>query len=529
MEREDDIAGHEGDGPDPPDPRTPAAGEDEPVDEELLALGPPPPSPRQAVFVLVVLGLSVFMLVWFFPDLRYLLRAFAEPQDLGEAADVYPGGFESHALVRLHGIPMTNRTIVFSKGVRWFSDTTRKVFPLAGRPELLVEWQIPGEQRAYRDPDVNPESERLPFDFEGRLMPREDLAARYERIWLFYDCLEGYSVRECKLCLGAVDMEQCRQRIACVLEIGEDCREILSDPNDPRFAIVRHRSAELALEEARGLHGRLTDTVDDLRQDAEGLERDLAELENGRMVGRLEREIADGRAKLEETRAEERRLLEVLGQRGLDAAGLKAAAGRDAADLELVRSEIRDLVRKAEAGRGDAGTADAGAADAGVPEDITVRLAELTARRDALQSRADEERGELERLREFERQARERGEAVDSIEATLAEARSGALASRLGAARERDQGLRAALEPSAAGLKDIGARLAAMAPGDPGVDVAMAELRRVQAALGLSQWVLVDGDLPIDSLWVVAVYVIFLLMILSNTRHLYRFWLAWKA
>ncbi|HUT79065.1 MAG TPA: hypothetical protein VM285_15310, partial [Polyangia bacterium] len=349
MNPEDDIAGRDGDRVEPPEPRVAKPSDDEPLDEELLALSVPPPSARQALFILVVLGLSLFMLAWFFPDLRYLLRVFEEPRDLGEAADLHPGRFEAHSIARLHGIPMTNRTLVFSKGVRWFSDTARKVFPLAGRPELLVEWRIPDEKRAYRDPGVNPEDERLPFDFEGRLVPRADLGARYERIWLFYDCLEGYSGRECKLCLGTSGMEQCRQRIACALEIGEDCRAILADPLDERHAAVQQKATELAIDEAQRLHASLTGLVGQRQRAADILERDLADLASGSMVTRLAGEIADAQGKREGTRAEERRILEGLGRRGLDRDGLKAAAERSVADLELVLVEIRDRVRRAEA------------------------------------------------------------------------------------------------------------------------------------------------------------------------------------
>jgi hypothetical protein len=529
VEPEDDIAGRAADRAEPPESRADEPRDDEAVDEELLALSVPPPSPRQALFILVVLGLSLFMLTWFFPDLRFLLRAFEEPRELGEAADLHPGRLEAHSIARLHGIPMTNRTLVFSKGVRWFSDTARKVFPLAGRPELLVEWRIPDEERAYRDPDVNPEGERLPFDFEGRLVPRADLGARYERIWLFYDCLEGYSVRECKLCLGAIGMEQCRQRIACALEISEDCRAILEDPRDERHAAVRRKATELAGDEARRLHGRLTELVGQRRRIADTLERDLADLASGRMSTSLESGIADARARLEGTRAEERRILEGLGPRGLDRDGLKAAAERVVADLELVRVEIRDLVRRAEAARGDAGAPDAGARDSAATEDIAERIAELGSRRDELRRRADEDRSLLDRLRELGRQVRERSEAVVGLESRLADARSGALAARLGEERERNRELRSVLESGAARLDEIGTRLAALAPGDPGIDVLLGDLREVRAALGLTQWVLVDGDVPIDSLWVIAIYIIFLLMIVSNVRHLYRFWLAWKA
>lgn len=491
------------------------------MDEELLALRVPPPSPRQALFIGLVLCLSVFMLIWFFPDLRFWLRAFEEPLDLGEAADADPGGFHRQALVRLHGIPMTNRTLVFSKGVRWFSDTERKIFPLAGRPELLVEWRIPDEHRAYRDPYVNPGEARLPFDFEGRLVPRGELGPRYERVWLFYDCLEGWSGRECKLCLGAEDLGQCRRRIACALEIGEDCRAILSNPGDPRAAAVQRKADELALDEARRFHERLTGTVEKRRRAAEERERDLADLESGRMVPRLEDEIARWKAKLAEVRDEEARLLERLSaERGLDREGLRTATERAAGELEQVRVEIRDLVRRAEAARADGGTPDAGAT-----EDATGRLAELEVRRDALQTRVEEDRGLFERLRELARLARERAESVADLEGELRAARSGELAAGLRAGRDRAAAVPAAV---VARLEESGRRLEGLPPGSPEVAAVLRELGGLQAELGHSQWVLMDGEVPADSAWVLAVYLLFLVMIVANLRHLYRFWLAWR-
>jgi hypothetical protein len=73
-----------------PDESLGPRGDEEEYDEELATLSGPPPSLRHAVIICVILGLSIFMLYWFFPDLSYLLRGLEEPEDLGEAADIVP-------------------------------------------------------------------------------------------------------------------------------------------------------------------------------------------------------------------------------------------------------------------------------------------------------------------------------------------------------------------------------------------------------------------------------------------------------
>ncbi len=54
-------------------------------------------------------------------------------------------------------------------------------------------------------------------------------------------------------------------------------------------------------------------------------------------------------------------------------------------------------------------------------------------------------------------------------------------------------------------------------------------LDALAAAVDRSDWVLVDGDVPIDSIWVVVVYLLLGVMIVINVRKLWRFWLAWRA
>ena len=49
------------------------------------------------------------------------------------------------------------------------------------------------------------------------------------------------------------------------------------------------------------------------------------------------------------------------------------------------------------------------------------------------------------------------------------------------------------------------------------------------ATIDRSDWVLVDGDVPIDSIWVVFVYLLLVVMIVINVKKLWRFWLAWRA
>ncbi|MBW2275903.1 MAG: hypothetical protein JRF63_00340, partial [Deltaproteobacteria bacterium] len=226
------------------------SGVDEEYDEELAALSGPPPSLRHAVIICVILLLSVYMIYFFFPDLSYLLRGLEEPEDLGEAADIMPDELALNSYVTIHGLPMLHRSIEFKEGISWFamSDTTRKLFPLTGQSGLFIQWTEPEERRAYRDPNVNPERLALPYDFTGHLLDRSAVGGNYEKIWVFYDCLESYSLRQCKHCLGLSEIAECRQRFTCAENFPADVCEYLLDPEGGGSAEERSKLDELVAQ-----------------------------------------------------------------------------------------------------------------------------------------------------------------------------------------------------------------------------------------------------------------------------------------
>ena len=115
---------------------------DEPsVDEELLTLSGPPPSLRYGLITLGVIVLSVVMLVWFYPELEYLLQAFKEPQNLGDAASIDVSTLKSNSYASVDGIPWVTRTIDYNEGIKWFPnvDNSRMLFPLTGQNKLFVQ------------------------------------------------------------------------------------------------------------------------------------------------------------------------------------------------------------------------------------------------------------------------------------------------------------------------------------------------------------------------------------------------------
>ena len=118
--------------------------EDE-IDDELLSLSGPPLDLRFALITVTVIFLSVVMLVWFFPDLSYLLKGLHDPLVLGEAPDMDVNTLVENSYVSVEGIPRINRTVVFQESrFKWFalSDNNVKMFPLAGQKELLVQWEV---------------------------------------------------------------------------------------------------------------------------------------------------------------------------------------------------------------------------------------------------------------------------------------------------------------------------------------------------------------------------------------------------
>lgn len=596
------------------EPRAPADGDgeqlpDEETDRELLELSAPPPDPRYALVMALILVLSVAMLFWFYPDLRYLLAGLEDPIELGEAADLDPVELEPDSHVILHGLPMVTRSLEFEKGLRWFSDPERKIFPLAGNPWLLVEWRVPEEKRAYRDPAVDPVRHTLAYDFEGRLRTREQMGSNYERMWIFFDCLDHHAVAQCKHCLGVEEMESCRRRFACAeLFDAETCGELLGD-HDEAPADAERRLAEMVAEierdEVVGAVERLRESIRDRRMRAEKLSADLERLASGERRRELREQIEKWRGRVESDRAELKEARAELEELGMNEERLRvetssldarislaeariaewkerAAELRDdlekldsAADEERdeliagIEKRVRERLAKLDSGAADAGTeisADSGAAlsdgggaaDAGTEvgaesdlERLRADLAAIDAGRvterwrgqlDSLRSRlvASRQRKEemseklepfealLERLRDLPRRVREREDKIAALEEELETAESGELKerirselSRLEPRIERDRGYRER-------LRRLEERLFASGAGDPELEEIAAELDAIERELTPTNWVLVDGAVPIDSIWVVAIYLIFGAMIFTNLRYLRSFWLGWR-
>jgi hypothetical protein len=204
---------------------------DDELDDELIALSPPPPSPRFLVFTLAILILSVLMLGWFYPELRFLLAQISGPTDLGEAADIDMAELTSHSYISLDGFPLIQRTLTFKEGVKWFmlSDNTRKFFPLAGQPHIYVQWAESEAHKAYRDPETNPGVLGPPSHFKGHLVNREALGKNYQRVFVFYDCLKYHYLGRCNRCLGKGSEDACRDAFVCAENNPEKvCDELLS-------------------------------------------------------------------------------------------------------------------------------------------------------------------------------------------------------------------------------------------------------------------------------------------------------------
>lgn len=256
------------------------------VDEDLLALPPPPPNPRFLIFVLMILTMSVVMMVWFFPELRYFLSAFREPLQLGEAADLDPGKLEADRLAEVDGFPLIQRTLTYKEGVKWFmmSDNMRKIFPLAGQPHLFVQWAESAAHKAYRDPETNPGVLGPPSHFRGHLVTREGMGTNYDGVWVFYDCLKFHYLGRCNYCLGRTSLDECRKSFVCAESNGpEACGEILSRSEGPV-------QEEIEASEKRGdseAKERLTQILSSLKENAV-LTRSVELEELGIRAGRLQ-------------------------------------------------------------------------------------------------------------------------------------------------------------------------------------------------------------------------------------------------
>jgi hypothetical protein len=202
------------------------------LDEELLALSGPPPNIWYGLFTLLILAMSLFMMVWFFPTLRYLTRGINDTVELGEAASLDLSTLESDSLVSVNGIPMMTRILAFNEGVKWFflSNTQRHIFPLAGQPNLFIQWEMPSRYKAYQTTPVKPGP---PSHFEGHLVRRSELDTGYDRLFVFFDCMRLHSNRRCNTCLGIKSSKDCREAFTCAENnSAQECSNILDSEVD---------------------------------------------------------------------------------------------------------------------------------------------------------------------------------------------------------------------------------------------------------------------------------------------------------
>lgn len=154
---------------------------DEIVDEELMALSAPPPSPWYGVLTGIVILVCGGFLVWFVPDFTYFLEVFQEPTSLGEAPSVDPSMLTHNDYAMIDGIPRVNRSLDFSS-VELFGRRTNSFFPLTGQNRIFVVW--PQVKKPYGD-GYSPVRWFLPGHFEGRLIERDSYLgrSRYRKLW----------------------------------------------------------------------------------------------------------------------------------------------------------------------------------------------------------------------------------------------------------------------------------------------------------------------------------------------------------
>ncbi|MDJ0761811.1 MAG: hypothetical protein QNJ97_02385 [Myxococcota bacterium] len=288
---------------------------DEDIDEELLAMAGPPPSLRYGVFTGLVIALTIAMLVWFFPELKFLSRITEPPTPLGEAADLDLNTLTSNTFVALDGLPLMSKAIEFRDGIRWFSmsDNTRHFFPLTGKPQLFVQWKESDEHKAFRDPAVNPVRPGPPSHFEGHLVSRADLIdTNYERIFVFYDCLKVHPLRRCNHCLGKASLAECREFFTCIERYtAEQCVALLDaseNPMDETIADLKDKVASGENADAnRQKIAALEDTRLALREHHIGVASMLLEelaTKAGKLSDAKDRLRAEDRAALSSLRSE---------------------------------------------------------------------------------------------------------------------------------------------------------------------------------------------------------------------------------
>jgi len=314
------------------------------------------------------------------------------------------------------------------------------------------------------------------------------------------------------------------------------------------------------------------------------LEQGIADLEQRNADADRERRELEARVRglgieLDKLRGEVKRLQDEVSLAGSDIAGLTRKATALKADLEAlavgdgatetaeaIQTRIRDELSGLKAAeRPDGGpvlAADAGASgDAGPAADEDAeraqRVAELEADLAALDAGtlAERRQGQLtaikerlagldelqqarkkeltareelaERLAELPREARERADKIEELRRNLAALGSGAM-------KEEKRAIASSLKPELERMKkleprvtELAAELEPLAPG--AVGGIESKIDELEDLLGPPTWILVDGETPGDKIWVVAVYVVFLVMIGFNLRRLYRFWIAWRS
>ncbi|MBW2276089.1 MAG: hypothetical protein JRF63_01275, partial [Deltaproteobacteria bacterium] len=159
--------------------------------------------------------------------------------------------------------------------------------------------------------------------------------------------------------------------------------------------------------------------------------------------------------------------------------------------------------------------------------EIKSQLAAIDTRQTSLKKSLAEREELAEKLAVLPREARERNDKLDELRGDLKSIGSGAMKEdKLAVAASLAPGLERLkkLEPR---ISELGAELERMAPGK--VDAIEQRVDELEELVGPPTWILVDGEAPVDKIWVIAVYIVFLVMIGFNLRRLYRFWIAWRS
>ncbi len=223
------------------------------IDQELVSLGTPPPSLRYGLFTLAISLMTVVMLVWFSPELVYFFKMTSNPTDLGDATDIDVNKLHPNTYVSVDGLPQLTNSLTFNEGIKWFSmsDTRCNFFTLTGQPNLFVQWRMPEEHKAFRNPEINPVSPGPPSHFEGHLVKRDDMGPNFNRVWAFFDCRRSFSLRRCNTCLGVTSMDKCLNMFTCLeRNTPERCKQIMEseeEARDPGLKLaIREQNVSLA-------------------------------------------------------------------------------------------------------------------------------------------------------------------------------------------------------------------------------------------------------------------------------------------